>query len=77
MKELLEFLLKGITGKADFLVEETIENGRVDLKICADPENVGIIIGKNGGTIKAIQNILRVRARLKKTSVFIDVTEKK
>ncbi len=75
MKKLLTFLLESICEKKDFTIEETEGDGRVDFQIQAAPENIGLIIGKNGRTIKAIQNIMRVRARLEKTSVFIGVSE--
>ena len=75
MKKLLEFLLKKITGSSDFTIEETKEDSRTDFNVLANPDIIGIIIGKNGRTIKAIQNILRVKARLEKTSVFIEVSE--
>jgi predicted RNA-binding protein YlqC (UPF0109 family) len=75
MKELLEYLLKKIVGKKDFAIEETNEDSKVNFNVSADPSIIGLIIGKNGRTIKSIQNILRVRARLEKASVFVNVTE--
>lgn len=75
MKELLVFLLKEITGK-DFLVEQSEESGRTSLQVKADPEDMGMIIGKEGRTIKAIQDILRVRGSLEGKSVFVNVSEK-
>lgn len=75
MKELLVFLLKEITGK-DFLVEQSEESGRTSLQVKADPEDMGMIIGKEGRTIKAIQDILRVKGSLEGKSVFVNVSEK-
>ena len=77
MKELLEFILKGIVGENKFEVDEIKEDSKVDLQIKSAPENVGLIIGKNGATIKALQNILRVRARLENVYVSVTVEEKK
>lgn len=76
MKELLDFLLKGISGSKNFVIEETSEEGRVGLNIKADDEIIGLIIGKNGKTIRAIRNLLRVRAALEKKGVFVSVSEK-
>ena len=76
MKELLDFLLKGISGSKDFLIEETSEEGRVGFNIKANDEIIGLIIGKNGKTIRAIRNLLRVRAALEKKAVFVSVSEK-
>jgi len=76
MKELLTFILEGITGKKDFKIEETEEGGRVDYLIFAPEEMVGMIIGKNGKTIKAIRNLLKVRATLEKKAVSVSVSPK-
>lgn len=76
MKELLEFLLEELTGTKDFSIEEIEEEGRVVLNVKANPDNIGLIIGKGGKTIKAIQNILRIRGSLEKKSVYLSVSEK-
>jgi len=76
MKDLLEFLLEELTGTKDFSIEEIEEEGRVVLNVKANPDNIGLIIGKGGKTIKAIQNILRIRGSLEKKSVYLSVSEK-
>jgi predicted RNA-binding protein YlqC (UPF0109 family) len=75
MKQLLEFVLKGILGEAKFDVEETEDNGRIVYTIKTDPENVGFVIGKGGKIIKAVRNILRVRATLEKKAVAVNIGE--
>lgn len=75
MKKLLEYILKNIVKEDSFEIKETNDNGQTHFDILAKPDSIGLIIGKNGRTIKAIQNILRVKARLDKTSVFINVQE--
>ena len=74
MKDLLTFILEGILGKREFEITETEEEGsdRVILSIQAQPEDLGLIIGKGGNTIKAIQTILRVRGRVE--DKLVDVT---
>jgi len=76
MKELLKFLLKEITGKENFLIEEAEEQGGITLSVKAEPSDMGLIIGKGGKTIKAIQDILRVKGNLEKKSVYVTVSEK-
>jgi len=76
MKKLLEHILSSITEKDNFQVEETKQDSVINYNILVNPEVIGLIIGKSGRTIKAIQNILRVKARLEKTSVFLNITEK-
>ena len=76
MKDLLEFLLKEITGKDDFTIEEIQEEDRLILQVKAKADIIGLIIGKDGKTIKAIQDILRVKGSLEKKSVYVSVSEK-
>jgi len=76
MRKLLEFLVKGVTGTDDFEIEENEEGGRTEYVIHANPDYVGRIIGKGGKTIKAIRNLLKVRATLEKKAVGLSVIEK-
>ncbi|MGA3292112.1 MAG: KH domain-containing protein [Candidatus Microgenomates bacterium] len=73
MKELLEFLLKGLLDKEKFEIVEAEDNGRILYTIKTDPENVGLIIGKGGRMIKSLRNTLKVRATLEKTVVSLNV----
>ena len=75
MKNLAQFIVQEITGSKDFQIEEIEEDDKVTLNINSSPELIGIIIGKNGRVIKAIQNILRVKGKLEKKSIFVNVVE--
>lgn len=78
MKSLLEFLINKITGAEtakDFTVEENLEEGKTVLNVAAKPDIIGLIIGKEGKTIKNIRKIVAVRAVLENKSVNISVTE--
>jgi len=75
MKDLLEFLLKGILGEEKFNVEESEDTGRIIYTIKTDPQNVGLIIGKGGRMIKSLRNILKVRATLEKKAVALNIGE--
>ncbi|KKQ48664.1 MAG: hypothetical protein US95_C0056G0003 [Candidatus Woesebacteria bacterium GW2011_GWB1_38_5] len=77
MNKLLSYLVKEILGHENFEVEENIsENGFVNLKITTAPENIGLIIGKKGKTIKAVRSLLRVKATLEKVGFSLDIVEK-
>jgi predicted RNA-binding protein YlqC (UPF0109 family) len=76
MKKLLKFLLEKITGGKDFEIQETEEGGRVDFAIIAPEDKVGMIIGKNGKTIKTLRNLLKVRATLEQKAVSVSVSPK-
>lgn len=75
MKDLIEFLVKNITGSEDFEVEEKSEDGLATYIIRAKAEYMGLIIGKAGKTIKTIRNLVKVRATLEKKSFNLSVEE--
>lgn len=75
MKELLEFILKGVLGEEKFEISETAEEGRVLYTIKTNPENVGLVIGKGGKMINTLRNILKVRATLEKKGVSLQVAD--
>lgn len=76
MNSLLEFLINKITGAkagSDFSVSQKEENGRTTLEVTAKPDIIGLIIGKEGKTIKNIRKIVAIRAVLENKSVNISV----
>lgn len=74
MQELLSFILTQITGK-EIPVSEFEEEGRLVFEIAPDEETIGLVIGKNGKTIKAIQELMRVRARKENTFIYIRIKD--
>jgi predicted RNA-binding protein YlqC (UPF0109 family) len=75
MDKLLKYILDSIVGKNNYEIEESEDEARVTYQIKSAPSDIGLIIGKGGRTIKAIQNIVRVKARLESKAVFISVSE--
>ena len=73
MKDLLTFLIKNITGSEDFTINEIEEEGRIILNVEADANIVGLIIGKEGKTIKNLRKILSIRATKEQLGVNINV----
>lgn len=72
MKNLLEFIVKNILGeKAKFEINEEDDGNVVTLTVKTSQEDGGLIIGKGGKTIKAIRNILRIKATLDKKKVYL------
>jgi len=76
MRKLLEFLLEGMADTDKFFIEERKEDDILTFLIHAEPEVIGLIIGKKGRTIKSIRNLLKVRATLEKKAVGVSVVEK-
>lgn len=75
MKDLLEFILKSITGSSDFTVEESRpQENVVNFEVIASADIIGLIIGKEGKTIKNIRKILSIRATKEKVAVNINVS---
>lgn len=75
MKDLLDFLLKNVLGEEKFEVSETEDAGRIIYTIKTDPKNIGLVIGKGGHMIKALRNLLKVRATLEHSAVSLNVGE--
>lgn len=72
MKELLDFILKNLIGEGYEISEESQE-GRVTFFLKVPADKAGIVIGKGGNTIKAIQDLLRIKATLEKKYVNVKV----
>ena len=75
MKDLLEYLLKGVLADEKFSIEETEDAGRIIYTIKTDPKNIGLVIGKGGRMIKSLRNILKVRATLEKKAIALNIGE--
>ena len=75
MRDLLDFILKGVLGEEKFDVDEAEIEGRIAYSIKTDPKNIGLIIAKGGHMIKSLRNILKVRATLEKKAVSLDISE--
>ena len=74
MKELLDFILRNILGKdSTFEIIEEDDGSVVKLIIKTDDAEGGMVIGKGGKTIKAIRNILRIKATLEKKKIILVV----
>jgi predicted RNA-binding protein YlqC (UPF0109 family) len=76
MNKLLQFILENVVDKDDFVLDEEVGDSGVNMKIKVNKEKIGLVIGKGGKTIKALQDILRVKSKLENTNVFLTVEEK-
>lgn len=80
MKELLDFILRNILGKnSKYNITEEDDGppglgeagSIVKLTVKTADDEGGIIIGKQGKVIKAIRNILRIKATLEKKKIIL------
>lgn len=76
MKDLVEYIVKQlVTNPNDVVVDEQSEPGFVNLTLTVNPQDMGIVIGKNGQTIKAIRKVLTVRAIADNVRVNLQLSE--
>ena len=74
MKDLLSYILKGITG-SDIAVEEKEEDDMTIYTVFAPVEHIGKIIGKGGKSNHAIKTILKITAMKENKKIDIVVQE--
>lgn len=76
MKDLLEFIVTNlVTNPEAVSIEEKTEEGNINLLLTVDPKDMGLIIGKNGQTIRAIRKLLSVRAIAENVRVNLQLNE--
>ncbi|MBP7832495.1 MAG: KH domain-containing protein [Candidatus Levybacteria bacterium] len=74
MQELLTYMLDSII-EGEYTVTEEDQDGFIVYKISAPSDQIGRVIGKNGKTINALKNILKVRAVKENIKVDIQIAE--
>jgi len=63
MKEFLEFLIKQITSKPEEVkITENREDDTFIYHIKVSEDDMGIVIGKEGKTIKSLRNLAKAKA---------------
>ncbi len=76
MKTLLEFLVKSIVEKPEKVkIKEAEKEGFSEYLIKVAPEDMKIVIGKNGQTIRAIRILAKTKAIKQKKRVNIKLEE--
>lgn len=59
-QDFVEYVVKSLVGNPDSVqVERTIDEKGVLLELTVDPEDLGRVIGKRGGTAQSIRTLLR------------------
>lgn len=77
MKELLEYIVKSLVSKPDDVqIKEEHQDNTTNLNLSVNPEDMGMIIGKGGQTIRAIRKLLIARAMAEgNLRVFLTLNE--
>jgi len=77
MKELLHYIIEHIVSHPEEIriEEEEQEGGFVQLRLQVHPEDMGIVIGRGGNIIRALRNILRIKAIKEDKRVNLELVE--
>lgn len=76
MKDLLSYIVTNLVTKPDVVkIDEQVQDGTVNLNLTVDMEDMGLIIGKGGQTIKSIRKLLIVRAMAENVRVNLQLAE--
>ncbi len=76
MKEFIEYLLNQIVYKPEAVnVAEDQVGGVFQYKITVDPSDMGLVIGKEGRTIRSLRALTRAKAIKDNVSINLELTE--
>jgi len=76
VKELLEYLVTSIVEHPkEVVVEETEEGGQINLNLKVHPDDMKIVIGKQGRTIRALRELVKIKAIKKNKKVNVNLLE--
>ena len=77
MRELLYYMVSNLVNNKEALkIEEVKQKGTFILKILADADDYGRIIGKNGRVITSIRTLMRVYAINNNIRLLVKVGDK-
>jgi predicted RNA-binding protein YlqC (UPF0109 family) len=77
MKELLEYLARGLVEHPDDVrVEEVQEDdGTIVLELSVAEDDYGSVIGRGGRTAAALRTVVKAAAAKERRRVFVDIVE--
>lgn len=74
MKDLLDYIVKSLASKSDAVqITEDIQGDTVNLSLSVAPEDMGMVIGKSGQTIRSIRKLLIARAMAEDSNLRINL----
>jgi uncharacterized protein len=77
MKELLEYLARGLVEEPDQVRVTEIEedDGTIVLELAVGEDDYGNVIGRGGRTASALRSVIKTAAVKDKHRVFIDIVD--
>lgn len=75
-KDFLEYIVKSIVDNPDAVeVERTVDERGVLVTLTVDPKDMGMVIGRQGSTAKAVRTLLRVVGARNNARVNLKINE--
>ena len=77
MKELLEYLAKGLVDSPDEVrvTEVRDDDGTIVLELSVAPDDYGSVIGRGGRTALALRTVIKSSAVKSTQRVFVDIVD--
>jgi predicted RNA-binding protein YlqC (UPF0109 family) len=76
MKELLEYLARGLVAHPDeVVVDEVEEDGATVLELSVAEDDYGSVIGRGGRTAAALRTVVKTAGTRQRRRVFLDIVE--
>lgn len=77
MKELLEYLARGLVEHPDEVTVSELEedDGVVVLELSVDEDDYGSVIGRGGRTASALRTVIKAAAVKDQRRVFVDIVD--
>ena len=77
MKDLLEYLVRGLVSNPDDVQINEVEedDGSIVLELSVGPDDYGSVIGRGGRTAMALRAVIKAAAVKDKRRVFVDIVD--
>ncbi len=76
MYDLVHYIISNLVSKPEEVkIEQTQNDLGINFVLSVNPDDMGIVIGKSGQTIKAIRKLLLIRAISENTRVNLEIKE--
>ena len=77
MKDLLEYLVRGLVSNPDDVQINEVEedDGTIVLELSVGPDDYGSVIGRGGRTAMALRAVIKAAAVKDKRRVFVDIVD--
>ena len=77
MKELLEYLARGLVERPDEVRVNQVEedDGSIVLELSVADDDYGNVIGRGGRTAAALRTVVKTAAAKDKRRVFVDIVD--